>query len=85
MIRRLYVDNFRSLVDFTWEPGSETLVLGYNGSGKTSALDAIDLVRDWASERRRLEELISPEQHTRWSEKEVVRFEEARRRPLTSV
>jgi predicted ATPase len=34
MIRRLYVDNYRSLVDFTWEPGHETLVLGLNGAGK---------------------------------------------------
>lgn len=33
MIRRIYVDNFRSLVDFTWEPGKEVLMVGYNGSG----------------------------------------------------
>ena len=47
MIRRLYVDNFRSLVDFTWEPGKECLVLGYNGNGKTSALEALNILMNW--------------------------------------
>lgn len=75
MIRRLYVDNFRSLVDFTWEPGAETLVLGYNGSGKTTVLDAIDIIRGWAWGWERLPELLSREQLTRWSQLKFCLFE----------
>src|SRR2546430_2017385 len=75
MIRRLYVDNFRTLVDFTWEPGTETLVLGYNGSGKTTAIDAIDTIRSWAWGWERLKALINAKNLTRWTKKKVARLE----------
>ncbi len=75
MIRRLYADNYRCLVDFTWEPGAETLILGYNGSGKTSALDAMDLIRAWSCGWERLEELLDQETLTRWQNSEVAKFE----------
>jgi len=74
MIRRLYVDNYKSLVDFTWEPGKETLVLGYNGSGKTSALDAIDLIRRWVKGAH-LGETLSENEFTRWKSSPSVKFE----------
>jgi energy-coupling factor transporter ATP-binding protein EcfA2 len=75
MIRRLHVDNFRSLADFTWEPGCESLVVGYNGSGKTTALDAVDVIRKWAHGWDRLENYLSADQLTRWSDSEGVLFE----------
>ena len=34
-------------MDFTWEPGAETLVPGSNGSGRTSVFDARERVRNW--------------------------------------
>lgn len=74
MIRRLYVDNYKSLVDFTWEPGPETLVLGYNGSGKTTALDAIDVIRRWVLGDR-LSDILTAEHTTRWLTKSTIRFE----------
>lgn len=36
MITRLYVDNYRSLVNFELKLGATNLLLGANGSGKTS-------------------------------------------------
>ena len=75
MIRRLYVDNFRSLVDFTWEPGKECLVLGYNGSGKTSALDAINIIQSWACGWNPLLALIAGQDRSRWISNDRVRLE----------
>ena len=75
MIRRLYVDNYRCLVDFTWRPGSEALILGFNGSGKTSAIDALDLIRAWTGGWERLEGLLGSETITKWSTSDEVTFE----------
>jgi len=41
MLTRIYIDNFRSFVNFEYQPGRRALLLGSNGSGKTSLLDAI--------------------------------------------
>ena len=39
MIKRLYIDNFKSLVNFELQLQDLTLLLGPNGVGKTSVLD----------------------------------------------
>jgi len=75
MITRLYVDNFRSLVDFTWRPGAEVVVLGYNGSGKTSVLDAIDVILKCVAGTDRLEDIISWRDITKWKEADPLSFE----------
>ncbi len=41
MIKEIYIDNFRCLVNFRIRPGVFQLWLGDNGSGKTSVLDAL--------------------------------------------
>jgi AAA15 family ATPase/GTPase len=41
MLTRLYIDNFRCFVDFEYRPGRTNLILGRNGSGKSSMLDAL--------------------------------------------
>ena len=59
MITELYIDNFKSLVDFTLPCYSLTCLIGINNSGKSSILQAIDLlasvskgqVRDWLASR----------------------------------
>jgi AAA15 family ATPase/GTPase len=37
MLRRLRIDNFKSLINVTFEPGLVNLVVGKNNSGKTAA------------------------------------------------
>ena len=39
MFKRLYVDNYKCLVNFDLEFQDLTLLLGRNGTGKTSVLD----------------------------------------------
>ncbi len=41
MLTRVYIDNFRSFVNFEYRPETKQLLLGPNGSGKSSLLDAI--------------------------------------------
>ncbi len=41
MLTRLYIDNFRCFVNFEYKPEKKQLLLGANGSGKSSVLEAI--------------------------------------------
>lgn len=41
MLTRVYIDNFRSFVNFEYRPHTKQLLLGPNGSGKSSLLSAI--------------------------------------------
>ncbi len=44
MIRRIYIDNYKCLVNFELELEQLSLFLGANGTGKTSVLDVIDTI-----------------------------------------
>lgn len=46
MIRRIYADNFRCLGNFEFRPGPMNLLLGANGSGKTSLFEVLLQLRD---------------------------------------
>jgi hypothetical protein len=73
MIERLFVDNFRCFVNFEWKPGKLALLLGENGSGKTSVIDVLwgvqalislgDDVRSWFPATSRTQ------WDTRWSQR----------------
>jgi predicted ATPase len=41
MLTRVYIDNFRSFLNFEYQPEKKQLLLGPNGSGKSSLLEAI--------------------------------------------
>ena len=45
MLTRVYIDNFRSFLNFEYFPERKQLLLGPNGSGKTSLLEAIRNVK----------------------------------------
>jgi predicted ATPase len=45
MIKRLYIDNYKSLVNFELPLRELTLLLGPNGVGKTSVLDVVFAMR----------------------------------------
>jgi predicted ATPase len=47
MLKRLYIDNFRCFVNFEYKPESKQLLLGANGSGKSSLLDAIRALKNF--------------------------------------
>jgi ABC-type molybdenum transport system ATPase subunit/photorepair protein PhrA len=51
VIERIYIDNYKTLVNFEWKPGKLALLLGDNGSGKSSVVDALWAVRALATDR----------------------------------
>ena len=60
MITRFYIDNFKSLVDFDLELAKFNCLIGLNGAGKSTVLQALDFtsamisgdVIDWLEKRR---------------------------------
>jgi predicted ATPase len=49
VLKRLYVDNYRCLVNFTLDLQELTLLVGRNGSGKSSVLDVLYALRQLLS------------------------------------
>ena len=56
MVTRLYVDNFRCLVNFELKLDETNILLGPNGSGKTSVLDALRRIQNLVARGGRIEE-----------------------------
>ncbi len=75
MLTRLYIDNFRCFVGFDYRPGRINLILGRNGSGKSSMLDALLKVRQFTTRGDRADELFMLHQRTRWDDRPDQTFE----------
>jgi hypothetical protein len=74
MLKRVFADNFRALVNFELRPGHLSLLLGGNGSGKTSVFDVLGKLRDLIVLGLPASELFSFSK-TRWDTRDVQRFE----------
>ncbi|MCS4511563.1 AAA family ATPase [Xylophilus ampelinus] len=83
-IRRFYIDNFKTLVDFHLPPlphvlGAFTCLVGLNGAGKSSVLQAFDLlghlatgdVEDWLRQR----EWEKSDLTSRFLKRQLINFE----------
>jgi ABC-type branched-subunit amino acid transport system ATPase component len=77
MIRRLYVDNFKCLVNFELQVQELALLLGPNGVGKTSVLDVIFGVRALLSGQAKVtdEKVFPTPTLTRWQNRNKQVFE----------
>lgn len=65
MLKRLYIDNFRCFVNFEYHPDRKQLLLGANGSGKSSLLEAIRLLKVFLQGR---DIPFSQSSRTRWQD-----------------
>jgi len=74
MLTRIYIDNFRSFVNFEYRPEKKQLLLGANGSGKSSLLDAIRYLKQFVQGD---ENPFTQSTRTRWQDKplQVVEIE----------
>ena len=72
MLKRLYIDNFRCFVNFEYKPERKQLLLGANGGGKSSLLDAILFVK-WFIEGD--ESRFTQSTRTRWQDRPLQVFE----------
>src|SRR5580658_7019862 len=75
MLTRLYIDNFRCFERFEWKDiGRKQLILGRNGTGKTSLVDALHYMAVFARGGP-VDRLFKLSQRTRWLEQPEQTFE----------
>ncbi|HSF38980.1 MAG TPA: ATP-binding protein [Thermoanaerobaculia bacterium] len=77
MLKRLYVDNYRCLVNFTLELQELTLLVGPNGSGKSSVLDVLFALRQLLSGTGKVTDpdVFPARSLTRWQNRNLQVFE----------
>ena len=74
MLTRIYADNFRCLGNFELRPKRLNLLLGENGSGKTSLFEALLLIRDLVVGGRPAASLFAYKK-TIWDHRDIQGFE----------
>ncbi len=75
MLKRLYVNNFRCLVNFELKLDRINLLLGVNGSGKSSVFDVLLKIQDFIIWEEPAAEIFSTRDKTLWLKLDVQRFE----------
>jgi len=77
MIRRIYLHNFRCLENFelSLDGFSSALLIGRNGSGKTSVGTALEVLQKIARGTNRVGDLVRPSDLTRGRTEVPMRFE----------
>jgi energy-coupling factor transporter ATP-binding protein EcfA2 len=75
MFVRLYADNYRCFSAFTLELSSLSVLLGSNGTGKSTVLALFAKIRDFVTGRGRSLDLFPPETLCRWDKRIEQTFE----------
>lgn len=66
MLKRLYIDNYRCFVNFEVQFRQQQLILGLNGTGKSTLLDVLRSMRDLIAGDVSPDVLFPPSSRTRW-------------------
>ncbi len=74
MLKRIFADNFRALVNFELRLGRLCLLLGENGSGKTTVFNVLGGLRDLVVLGRSSKDLFAYTR-TKWEARDIQRFE----------
>jgi len=75
MINKVYIDNFRSFSNFEWTPMPFTLLLGDNGSGKTTIFDVLERLRDFIVAGTATTIAFRPDTLSAWDSRPIQTFE----------
>ena len=75
MLTRLYVDNFLCLTNFELTLNETNVLLGTNGSGKTSVLDALSRLQNLVARGAKIEEVLPATDMTLSQNRDEQRFE----------
>jgi predicted ATPase len=66
MLKELYVDNYKCLVNFTFTPQNINLLLGENGTGKSTVFEVLRKLKQFITEGKDIS--IFPQgSHSRWN------------------
>ncbi|MCH8290055.1 AAA family ATPase [Candidatus Poribacteria bacterium] len=74
MLKRIYIDNFKCLVNFELAFDSINLFLGPNGAGKSAVFDVLRKIQAFVSGEKATN-LFHPDDLTRWQTSPVQHFE----------
>jgi energy-coupling factor transporter ATP-binding protein EcfA2 len=75
MLKRVYIDNFRSFVNFELSLGQQQLILGLNGSGKSTLLEVLTAVKKLITGAANPDLLFPESSRTRWQALSQQTFE----------
>ncbi|TAF88835.1 MAG: ATP-binding cassette domain-containing protein [Oscillatoriales cyanobacterium] len=75
MLKRIYIDNFRCLVNFELDFDAINLFLGANGSGKSTVFEVLQKIQAFISGDSKVEGIFKPADFTRWQTLQIQRFE----------
>jgi len=75
MLKRVYIDNYKTFQNFSWEPGKVALLMGRNGSGKTALLDVLNGVRSLVCDEVAITDVFRSATRTRWESRNDQTFE----------
>jgi predicted ATPase len=75
MLKRIYIDNFRCLVNFELDLDSINLFLGSNGTGKSTVFEALQKIQAFVSGDSKVEGIFKATDCTRWQTSSIQRFE----------
>lgn len=75
MINHIYIDNYKCFVNFKYEPSSIELILGDNGSGKSSLFDVIRKLKSLVVEGNSSLDIFKGSELCRWDPRRGQKFE----------
>ncbi len=75
MLERIYIDNYKCLVNFEYRPGALQLLLGGNGSGKSTVFEVLGLLRAFIVDGEETADLFGVRTLTRWQTRKIQTFE----------
>lgn len=75
MLKRIYVDNYKSLTNFELSFGPINLLLGPNGAGKSAIFEILQKLVDFVGGRGKVAEVFSYRDRTRWQNSLTQAFE----------
>ncbi|MEA5530132.1 ATP-binding protein [Dolichospermum sp. UHCC 0684] len=75
MLKRIYIDNFRCLVNFELNVDSINLFLGGNGAGKSTVFDVLRKIQAFVRGDDKVEGIFKSSDCTRWQTSTIQHFE----------
>ena len=75
MITRFYADNYKCLVNFEYKPQPLELIIGANGSGKSTVFEALAALCDLIVKRASVNECFPASTLTRWQNSHIQTFQ----------
>ncbi len=75
MLKRLYANNYRCLVNFELNFDELSLLVGPNGGGKSTLFDLLYKIRHLIVDNAKVSEVFPPEDITAWGNKSEQSFE----------